>query len=99
MLQSLEPKTLSEEQVAQMKESAVVWKQTTVPKASLHVDYTLRTKHQVGQIVHNVHKVYRVLEKSNYLKRFGGAAATTSTGETNNPQLSSLYAPLEQGCP
>ena len=55
-----------------MREKAVVWKETIVPKASLHVDHTLKTKHTVGQIVHNVHKINRVLEKSNYFARFGG---------------------------
>ena len=41
-----------------------------MPKASLHADHTLKTKHTVGQVVHNVHKILRVLEKSNYLSRF-----------------------------
>ena len=69
MLQSLEPKTLDAAEVEQMKDAAVVWKQTTVPQASLYADHTLRTKHTVGQVVHNVHKIYRVLDKSNFLRR------------------------------
>ena len=40
-----------------------------MPQASLYADHTLKTKHTVGQIVHNVHKIYRVLQKSNYLSR------------------------------
>ena len=48
MLTTLEPKSLEPAQVEQMKEQAVVWKETTVPQASLHADHTLRTKHAVG---------------------------------------------------
>ena len=40
-----------------------------MPKASLHADHTLKTKHTVGQVVHNVNKIYRVLEKSNFMRR------------------------------
>ena len=69
MLQSLEPKTMDAGEVERMRERAVVWKQTTVPQASLYADHTLKTKHTVGQVVHNVHKIYRVLDKSNYLRR------------------------------
>ena len=70
MLTSLDPKSLDAQEVSRMQETAVVWKETTVPQASLHADHTLRTKHAVGQVVHNVHKIYRVLEKSNYMRRF-----------------------------
>ena len=70
MLTSLDPKSLDQTEVERMKETAVVWKETTVPQASLYADHTLKTKHTVGQVVHNVHKIYRVLDKSNYLKRF-----------------------------
>lgn len=70
MLTSLDPKSLDAQEVSRMQETAVVWKETTVPQASLHADHTLRTKHVVGQVVHNVHKIFRVLEKSNYMRRF-----------------------------
>ena len=69
MLQSLEPKSLDPAEVEQMRDASVIWKQTTVPKASLYADHTLKTKHTVGQVVHNVNKIYRVLDKSNFLRR------------------------------
>eukprot|EP00353_Schmidingerella_taraikaensis_P007569 CAMPEP_0185569060 /NCGR_PEP_ID=MMETSP0434-20130131/1805_1 /TAXON_ID=626734 ORGANISM="Favella taraikaensis, Strain Fe Narragansett Bay" /NCGR_SAMPLE_ID=MMETSP0434 /ASSEMBLY_ACC=CAM_ASM_000379 /LENGTH=120 /DNA_ID=CAMNT_0028183727 /DNA_START=6 /DNA_END=368 /DNA_ORIENTATION=+ len=89
MLTTLEPKVLNTAEVTQMKEQAVVWKETTVPKASLYADHTLKTKHTVGQIVHNVHKIYRVLDKSNYLSRSGKRDALNS----------GLQQKLEEGCP
>ena len=90
MLTTLEPKALDPEEVNQMKEHAVVWKETTVPKASLYADHTLKTKHTVGQIVHNVHKIYRVLEKSNYMSR------VQKRGEAAN---NALQQKLEEGDP
>ena len=69
MLQSLEPKSLDPAEVDRMRQEAVNWKQTTVPQASLYADHTLKTKHTVGKVVHNVHKIYKVLDKSNYLRR------------------------------
>ena len=69
-LQSIDPKSLDPEEVRHMKETEVVWKETTMPAASLYADHTLKTKHTVGQVVHNVHKIMRVLTKSNYLRKY-----------------------------
>ena len=99
MLTTLEPATLVAEQVDQMREEAVVWKETTVPQASLHADHTLRNKHAVGQIVHNVHKIYRVLEKTNYLTRFGQQAPSVDAKKKKGGKSEGLQAQLEQGCP
>lgn len=41
-------------------------KQTTVARAAIETDYTVRKLHSVGQMVHNLHKINRVLEKINY---------------------------------
>ena len=88
-----------------MQSKAVVWKETTVPNASLHADHTLKTKHTVGQVVHNVHKIFRVLEKSNYLKRFGGGAEPPKPSQgqggagAQQTQSNPLQGLLETGCP
>ena len=96
MLTSLEPKSLDPKTVASQKQRSVVWKETTVPKASLYADHSLKTKHTVGKIVHNVHKIYRVLQKSNYLARAQRISQPPNKdGELGN----ALQAKLEGGDP
>ena len=51
------------------EEVPISTKQTTVARAALETDYTVRKLHSVGQLVHNLHKIRRVLEKTNYLVR------------------------------
>jgi hypothetical protein len=41
-------------------------KVATLAKAAIERDYTGRHAHQVGQIVHNLHKIKRVLQKTNF---------------------------------
>ena len=47
-------------------------KETTLQRAAVGTDYTLCQRHSVGQIVHNIHKIHRVLQKSNYYESMGG---------------------------
>lgn len=94
MLTSLEPKELDHREVEKLRQKSVSWKETTVPKVSMYADHTLKTKHTVGQVVHNVHKIYRVLEKSNYLSR-----ALRHLGQDGQLSGAGLQTKLEIGCP
>jgi septation ring formation regulator EzrA len=44
----------------------ITTKVATLAKAAIERDYTGRHMHSVGQIVHNLHKIKRVLQKTNF---------------------------------
>lgn len=48
------------------EQAPISTKQTTLHRAAIEEDYTGRKKHNVGQVVHNIHKMQRVLQKVNY---------------------------------
>ena len=52
--------------VAAHETAPISVKQTTVARQAIEQDYTIQKTHSVGQLVHNLHKIKRVLEKVNY---------------------------------
>lgn len=48
------------------EQAPISQKETTLHKAAIETDYTGRKNHSVGQIVHNIHKLSRTLQKVNY---------------------------------
>jgi hypothetical protein len=49
-------------------------KQTTITRAAIEQDFTIQKMHSVGQVVHNLHKIKRVLEKINFSGKVTTAA-------------------------
>ena len=45
---------------------AISKKETALPKPAPFEDYTLQKTHMVGKLVHNIYKIQRVLQKTNY---------------------------------
>ena len=44
-------------------------KETALPKRPHDEDHTLQKNHMIGKLVHNVYKIQRVLQKTNYMDR------------------------------
>ena len=48
---------------------AISTKETTLQRKPFDEDHTLQRNHMVGKLVHNVYKIQRVLQKTNYTSR------------------------------
>ena len=51
-----------------LAENLISAKQMQVKTDSIHVDHTIGRLHTVGNLDHNLHKLQRILEKTNFLR-------------------------------